>query len=303
MSVAGTSAMIRVASVQYEVRAIASREEFLRRVEYFAAVASDYRADFVLFPELFTLELLSLENPPLAPVAAIARITTYTDWFTGALSTLAKERNVNIIGGSHPTKLASGEVRNVSYLFHRDGRIDTQDKIHPTPNETRWWNIKGGDSADVIETDCGPVGLLVCYDSEFPELARHLIDQGALVLFVPFCTDDRRGFLRVRYCCQARTVENQCYVVTAGVVGNLPNVSNMDIHYAESAILTPLDFPFARDGIAAEAPPNCETIVFADLRLDDLRSARASGTVRNLANRRLDLYRSEWLGRKPPDKA
>ncbi|MEX1251052.1 MAG: nitrilase-related carbon-nitrogen hydrolase [Hyphomonas sp.] len=113
----------------------------------------------------------------------------------------------------------------------------------PRPSAARW-NIKGGEGNHVIQTDCGPVGVMICYDSEFPEGARHLVDQGALLLFVPFCTDERRGYLRVRYCCQACAVENQCYVVMSGVVGNLPNVENMDIHYAESCILTPSDFPF-----------------------------------------------------------
>ena len=93
---------------------------------------------------------------------------------------------------------------------------------------------------------------------------------------------------------RARAVENQCYVVTAGVTGNLPNVFNMDIHHAESAILTPSDMPFARDGIAAEVTPNSEGMAIADLSLADLRQARANGAVRNLADRRLDLYRVDW---------
>ncbi|MCA8904162.1 MAG: carbon-nitrogen hydrolase, partial [Hyphomonas sp.] len=145
-----------------------------------------------------------------------------------------------------------------------------------------------------IQTDCGPIGVMICYDSEFPELARHLVDQGALILFVPFCTDERRGYLRVRYCCQARAVENQCYVALSGVVGNLPNVENMDIHYAESCILTPSDFPFARDGVAADTAPNTETIALADLSLSDLLTARQSGAVQNLKDRRFDLYSVSW---------
>jgi predicted amidohydrolase len=85
---------------------------------------------------------------------------------------------------------------------------------------------------------------MICYDSEFPEMARHLTDAGVKLFFVPYCTDTRHGHLRVRYCCHARTVENQCYVVTAGLVGNIDNVANMDINYAQSAILTPSDHPF-----------------------------------------------------------
>ncbi len=130
----------------------------------------------------------------------------------------------------------------------------------PRPNEAYWWNIKGGDSIDAIPTDCGPIGVLICYDSEFPELARRLVDEGARIIFVPFCTDSRQGYMRVRYCAQARAIENQCFVVMCGNVGNLPNVANMDIQYAQSCILTPCDFPFARDGIAAEASENVETL-------------------------------------------
>ena len=143
-------------------------------------------------------------------------------------------------------------------------------------------------------TDCGPIGVMICYDSEFPELARHLVNQGAQILFVPFCTDERQSYLRVRYCCQARAVENQCYVVMSGNVGNLPGVENMDIQYAQSCILTPCDFPFARDGIAADTTPNVETVAFADLRLETLTTARNSGTVMNLKDRRFDLYSVNW---------
>ena len=143
--------------------------------------------------------------------------------------------------------------------------------------------------------------MLICYDSEFPELARHLVDQGADILFVPYSTEERQGHLRVRYSCHARAIENQIYVATAGNVGNLPRVQNMDIHYAQSAILTPCDFPFARDGIAAETTPNSEMLAFADLNLDQLRSARQYGTVQNLKDRRHDLYGVTWRGPAAPD--
>jgi len=287
---------VRVAAVQYQMRGIADREDFRRQVAYFVDVAADYKSDFVVLPELFTLQLLSLEEKPLPPLDGIERITTYTDWFIGFMRDLAVEHNINIIGGTHPTRHENGTIRNVAYVFLRDGAVYAQDKIHPTPSEAYWWNIKGGDAVNVIDTDCGPIGVLVCYDAEFPELARHIADQGAMLLFVPFCTDDRRGFLRVRYCCHARAIENQMYVVMAGVCGNLPNVENMDIHYAESAILTPCDIPFARDGVAADTAANTETIAVADLNLTDLEVARREGSVRNFLDRRFDLYRVAWSG-------
>lgn len=284
---------IRVATVQYQQRGIKSFEEFSQMVEYFVDVTSDYRSDFVVFPELFTMQLLSIENEQVKPHVAIEHMTKYTEQIKELFRNLAIKYNVNIIAGSHPTKV-EGQVRNISYICLRDGSIHEQAKIHPTPDERYWWNIEGGDTVKVINTDCGPIGVLICYDSEFPELTRHLVDQGIQVLFVPFLTDNRQGYCRVRYCCQARAVENQIYVVMSGNVGNLPRVSNMDIQYAQSCILTPCDFPFARDGVAADTTPNVEMVAFADLRLDTLMEARQSGAVQNLKDRRHDLYSVQW---------
>ena len=290
---------VRVGIVQYQQRQIGSFTEFGKNVEYFVDVVADYKADFVVFPELFTLQLLSIENSPIPAQDAIATLTQYTEPLKELLSNLAVDYNINIIGGSHPTRdEETGDILNICYVCLRDGSIHAQPKIHPTPNERYWWNIEGGNSLDTILTDCGPIGVLICYDSEFPELPRHLVDQGAQILFVPFCTDERQSYLRVRYCGQARAVENQCYVVMAGNVGNLPNVENMDIQYAQSCILTPCDFPFARDGIAADTTPNVEMVAFADLHLNDLAQARTSGTVQNLKDRRFDLYSINWNRRK-----
>ncbi|MEP7029929.1 MAG: GNAT family N-acetyltransferase [Pseudolabrys sp.] len=287
---------VRVAAVQYQLRAITSFDEFAQQVEYFVDVVADYKADFAVFPELFTLQLLSIENRHVPAAEAIAALTSYTARFKEMMSKLAVSYNVNIIGGSHPTREADGDVHNISYVFLRDGSIHEQHKIHPTPNERYWWNIKGGERANVIDTDCGPIGVLICYDCEFPELVRHVIDQGAAILFVPFCTDERQSYMRVRYCAQARAVENQCFVVMAGNTGNLPKVENMDIQYSQSCVLTPCDFPFARDGIASDTTPNVEMVAIADLQLDSLRAARQGGTVQNLKDRRFDLYSVTWRG-------
>ncbi|PSJ42995.1 nitrilase-related carbon-nitrogen hydrolase [Allosphingosinicella deserti] len=293
---------VRLATVQLQARAVKDFAEFVQNVEYFVDVAADYRADFVVFPELFTMSLLSFETETLSPIQAIDRMTAHREPIVSELSRMALRYNINIVGGSHPTRIADGSVQNVAYVCLRDGSVHAQEKIHPTPNEAYWWKIKGGSSVDVIQTDIGPVGVLICYDSEFPELARRLVDEGARIIFVPFCTDNRQGYMRVRYCAQARAIENQCFVVLSGNVGNLPGVDNMDVQYAQSCILTPCDFPFARDGIAAEATENIETLTIADVNLADLTWARAEGTVRNLADRRFDLYRIDWKRGLPDDK-
>ncbi len=285
---------VRLATCQLQARAVKDFDEFVKNIEYFIDVAADYEADFIVFPELFTLQLLSFEDRELSPQEAIEALTKYTPKLKKSFADMALKYNINIIGGSHPTRTEDDDIQNVAYIFLRDGSVHEQEKIHPTPNERYWWNIKGGDRIEAIQTDCGPIGVLICYDSEFPELARRLADEGARIIFTPFCTDNRQGYLRVRYCAQARAIENQCFVVLSGNVGNLPNVGNMDIQYAQSCILTPCDFPFARDGVAAEATENVETLTISDVNLADLNWARAEGTVRNLADRRFDLYHIEW---------
>ncbi|GAB4362973.1 MAG: hypothetical protein Kow0026_27180 [Oricola sp.] len=291
-----TSKPIRVASVQFAARHTPSPEQFFSRVGHFVRVAAEYGADFVCFPEHFTLQVLSGEPQMLSPADAIARLTELTPHLKEHLRSLARKHAINIVGGSHATRVAGGETRNVTWVALRDGTLHARHKLHPTPDEKALWEISGGTAAEPVETDCGPVGVMICYDSEFPEMARHLADAGASLFFVPYCTDTRHGHLRVRYCCQARAVENQCYVVTAGLVGNIDNVANMDISYAQSAVLTPSDHSFARDGIAAEATENAEMVVFADLSRAAIETARVSGSVRNLHDRRPELYRVEWTG-------
>lgn len=285
---------VRVVSVQFQVREVSSFTEFADQIEYFVDVASDYKADFIAFPEYVSIPLISINNNKSSSPKNIEKLANFTQEYVNFFQKMAISYNINIIGGTHPTKTDEGKIENTAYVFLRDGSVHTQAKIHITPSEKYWRNIHGGNNVHTIETDCGTIGVLVCYDSEFPELSRHLTDQGMKILFVPFCTDEKQSYNRVRYCCQARAVENQIYVVMSGTVGNLPNVSNMDINYAESCILTPCDFPFARDGIAATSVPNTEMVVISDLNIASLEASRKSGTVQNLKDRRLDLYRVHW---------
>ncbi len=280
---------VRVAAVQYEMRRIESFEELERQVRFFVDAASDYHADFVIFPELFTLQLLSI-TPAGRPGEAARKLAEHTPRYLEFFTELAIKYSVNIVGGSHFT-LDRGKLYNVAFLFRRNGTIERQYKIHVTPAERRWWGVEGGSRVNVFDTDCGRVAINVCYDIEFPELSRIAAKQGAQILFCPFNTDERAGYLRVRHCAQARCIENHLYVALSGCTGNLPQVQNADIHYAQSAILTPCDFPFARDGIAAECQPNVETLVIHDLDIELLRYHRYRGATQNWNDRRKDLYK------------
>jgi predicted amidohydrolase len=282
------SKKIRICSVQYQMRELDNFEDFAQQCEYFTDVASGYRSDFILYPEMFTLQLLSF-LPNERPGVAVRKLAEFTPRYLELFSNLAIKYNVNIIGGSHFT-LEEDSLYNIAYLFRRDGTIEKQYKIHITPNERRWWGVKPGDKIEVFETDAGKINIQICYDIEFPELSRIAVGKGAEIIFVPFCTDERYGYLRVRKCVEARCIENGVYAATAGNVGNLPFVENMDIQYAQSGIYTPSDFMFARDAIAAECTPNVETVVIHDVDLELLKRHRSSGSTLNWYDRRQDLY-------------
>lgn len=288
-----SSRPVRICAVQYQMRTIRDFDDFATQCEYFVDVASDYKADFVLFPELLTTQLLSFLEP-MRPGAAARKLSEFTPQYLELFSNLAIHYNVNIVGGSHFTE-EDGHLYNIAYLFKRNGEIGKQYKIHVTPSERTWWGIEPGDSVEVFETDRGRISIQICYDVEFPELSRIATQNGAQIIFTPFCTDERSGYWRVRHCAQARCIENHVYVAIAGTVGNLPRVENMDIQYAQSAILTPSDFEFARDGIAAECTPNVETVVISDVDLEMLKRHRKKGTTRNWMDRRLDLYDVRYL--------
>jgi predicted amidohydrolase/GNAT superfamily N-acetyltransferase len=288
----GRKSYPRVSVVQWQMRPFTRLDDFLQQVEFFVDAVSGYNSDLVLFPELLNAPLLANFNQE-NPAEAMRSLSEYTDDIRVAFGNLAISYNINIIAGSVP--LMDGDaLYNVSYLCRRDGTWDVQYKLHITPDEAQYWGFKGGDTIRIFDTDIGKVGILICYDVEFPELARHLVDKGMTILFVPFWTDTKNAYLRVRRCAQARAIENECYVAISGSVGNLPKVENMDIQYSQSAVFTPSDFAFPHDAIAAEATPNTEMTLMVDIDLDLLKELRQQGSVRNLQSRRKELYEVVW---------
>ncbi len=287
---------VRICAVQYQMRLINSFDEFAKQCEYFIDVASDYKCDFILFPEIFTTQLLTF-LPNERPATAMRKLSGFTPLYLDLFTKLAVEYNINIVGGSHFT-IENDNLYNISYLFRRNGTLEKQYKMHITPNERRWWGVKPGNTVEVFDTDKGKISIQICYDIEFPELSRIAVDKGAQIIFVPFCTDERYAYLRVRYCAQARCIENHVFVVMAGSVGNIPSVENLDIHYAQSAIFTPSDIPFTRDAIQSEATPNIEQIIIDDIDLELLKKHRQTGSVLNWNDRRNDLYELYYQGKK-----
>ncbi|RYY56905.1 MAG: GNAT family N-acetyltransferase, partial [Chitinophagaceae bacterium] len=233
----GPSGYVRLGLVQWQMRPYPGLDELFAQVEYFVDAVSGYKSDFALFPELFNGPLMA-QFSHLGEAESMRAIARFTNEIRDKFLYLAIKYNVNIITGSMPS-IEGEKLKNVGFLCHRNGKVDSYEKIHVTPDESKSWGMQGGSKVQSFETDAGKIGILICYDVEFPELARLLAAQGMQILFVPFLTDTQNSYMRVRCCAQARAIENECFVAISGSVGNLPNVENMDISYSQSVVFTP----------------------------------------------------------------
>ncbi|WP_347051221.1 bifunctional GNAT family N-acetyltransferase/carbon-nitrogen hydrolase family protein [Flavobacterium olei] len=288
--------VIRLGLIQWQMRPLNNVEALFEQAEFFIDVVSGYGSDFALFPELFIAPLMADYNH-LSEAEAIRELARHSDPIRTRFQEFAISYNINIITGSMPY-LENGNLYNVGFLCKRDGTSEMYTKIHITPNEVIHWGMKGGSEFKTFDTDCGKIGILICYDVEFPELPRLLADEGMNILFVPFLTDTQNGYTRVKHCAQARAIENECYVAIAGCVGNLPKVNNMDIQYAQSSVFTPSDFAFPSNGIKAEATTNTEMTLIVDCDLNLLKELHEHGSVKILKDRRSDLYEIKKLNSK-----
>ena len=285
--------VVRLGLIQWQMRSLGNLEALFEQAEFFIDAVSGYGSDFALFPEFFTAPLMADYNH-LSEAEAIRELARHTEAVRLKFQEFAISYNINIITGSMPF-IENGSVYNVGFLCKRDGTNEMYRKIHITPNEIINRGITSGDTIQTFDTDCGKIGIMICYDVEFPELSRIMADEGMNILFVPFLTDTQNGYTRVKSCAQARAIENECYVAIAGCVGNLPKVNNMDIQFAQTAVFTPSDFAFPSNGIKAEATPNTEMTLIVDVDINLLKELHEHGSVRTMKDRRTDLYQLKKL--------
>lgn len=271
---------IRIAAIQYFIRPVQSFDQFREQVAALVETAEDYKCHLLVFPEYFTIQLLTLASIRRPISEQIRDLARQVPRFVELMSELAAKNRIYIVAGTIPVmEETDGNVYNDSFFFSPAGSYGVQGKLHMTRFEKEDWKVAPRSRLKIFDTDFGKVAIAICYDVEFPEIARAAARAGAHILVVPSCTDDRQGYLRVRYCAQARAIENQMYVATAHTVGSLPMVPAVSLNYGQASILTPSDFPFSRDGILAEGNPNQEVMVIGELNLRTILETRANGTV------------------------
>lgn len=305
---------IRIGVVQWRVEHVDNLQDFFWKMESQVRALAHAGADFVLFPEYFALPLLTLfedhreyrqhffstlspeeiypDHPaPHAPDVAhgMRQLADFSDHLITRCAAMATKYEVNIVAGSMPV-LEGDTLYNTSVLCHRSGKTDSYHKIHLTPYEVDIMQLSPGHDPGIFDTDMGRMAILICYDVEFPELGRLCADAGCRIAFVPYSTDTEHGHWRVRHSAQALAVYGECYVATAGCTGNMPEVPAIEFQYAQSGIYTPCDHGFPAGGVLAEAPPNADAAIYADVHPELLTRLRHHGTVRNSRDRRQEVY-------------
>ncbi|MBV6457389.1 MAG: (R)-stereoselective amidase [Fimbriimonadaceae bacterium] len=272
----------RIAACNWKLRPSTEWSDF--RDHLFEVLDECVGADIVVLPECVMLELAG-ERPAKPPQELVASLSELADRYEALLLQAASERLQAIVGGSH-FRSDGGSYLNLTAVASGN-RLTLHPKHKLTQYEVQEWDLSPGPSL----TRCGQpdLGILICYDSEFPEAGRLLAESGIKILAVPAYTETRRGFQRVRWSCQARAIENQIFVVHASLCGSLGG-EPVPQAVGTSAVIAPSIEPFPESAILAETGWGEAGVAMADVDLDILDRARSEGDVRNW-NDRADDWR------------
>ena len=277
------TALVTVAAAQYPVEFLGRWEKFEHKITTMVGEAVAEGAQLLLFPEYACMELASLFSPTIyrSLSGQLAAMQSLLTDFIALHSRLAQAYAVTIVAASFPVELPDGSYRNRAYVCTPDGAVDFQDKLIMTRFENESWEISPGDTIKVFPTPQGTIAISICYDSEFPLIARRQSELGAKLILAPSCTDTVAGYNRVRIGCQARALENQFYVVMAPVVGVVDWSEAIDINMGAASIFTPVDYGFPSDGILAQGEMNQPQWLIAELDLARIDEVRQNGQVVN----------------------
>ncbi len=274
--------MLKIATAQYDVGFLKNWQEYRDKAVGWVEEAVAERAELLLFPEYASMELASLfpEHVYSSLAEQLKALQTLLPDYLALYQQLAVKHDIYIQAGTFPVKTDTG-YRNRAYLFSPDGNVDFQEKLMMTRFENEQWLIEAGRDIRVFETRFGKLGINVCYDSEFPHYARQMVESGASLILVPSCTDTRAGYYRVRIGCQARALENQCYVVQSPLVGDAEWSEAVDVNCGAAGVYTPVDRGFPDDGVLAIGQFNKAQWVYAELDLAKMEQVRLDGQVFN----------------------
>jgi predicted amidohydrolase len=273
----------KIAVSQYDVGFFNEWSDFETKLNQWVTTAAQNDAKLLVFPEYGSMELASLFGEAVyrdLNEQLHAMQTVYSD-YQALYTRLAQQFDVMILASSFPVLQADGTFRNRANLYDANGLVGFQDKLIMTRFENEQWLIHGTDEIKVINTSLGRIAINICYDSEFPLIANSQVAAGADLILVPSCTDTEAGFHRVRIGCQARALENQCYVVQSPTFGIAEWSEAVDVNTGRASVYTPVDYGFPDNGILVEGSTDSAEWVYADIDLAEIARVREEGQVFN----------------------
>lgn len=273
---------IAVAAAQYPIDRLDTLDAYEAKIAQWVSEAADAGADLIVFPEYGAMELTALAGPDVGDLRkSIELLDRLLPEIDALHLSLARRHDAHILASSAPVQGGDGVFRNVARLFTPGGKVGRQEKIVMTRFERETWGISGGGPINVFRTDLGMIGVSICYDVEFPLIARAQAEAGAEVILAPSATDSLHGYWRVRHGAAARALENQCYVVHSPTVGAAPWSPAMDENRGAAAVYGPPDRGFPEDGVVAIGTEGRPGWVRATLDLDKVVDLREDGSVLN----------------------
>lgn len=273
---------LRIALAQYPIERLGGFEDWAAKVERWLAEAAREGAHLAVFPEYAGMELTGIFTDEVAGdlEASIAALQVLVPRIIDLHADLARRYDIHLVAGSLPVMRAE-RYRNAAHVFSPQGLMGVQEKRVMTRFEREAWGVSPGDGIAVFEAPFGRFALSICYDIEFPNLARAQAEGGAALILAPSCTDTAHGLYRVRAGARARALENQCYVATAATVGEAPWSPALDVNVGAASVFGPPDAGFPHDGTVADGAADAAGWVFADLDLEAVTTVRQNGAVLN----------------------
>jgi len=270
----------KLALAQYPIEQLGSFDDWRAKIASWVAEAAGAGAKLLVFPEYAAMELAALDPASMGDLDGTIRfVAGLIDQIDAHHAALAAAHDVHIVAGSLPCPLADGRAVNRARLFAPNGKVGNQDKIVMTRFEREKWHIAGGEPVRVFETALGRIGISICYDVEFPLIARAQAEAGAILILSPSCTDTMQGYWRVRVGAQARALENQCFVAQAPTVGMAAWSPVLDENYGAAGLFAPPDSDTPDDGVLALGDLGKGQWVYGEIDPARVVRWRAEGTV------------------------
>jgi predicted amidohydrolase len=277
---------MRIAAATYPVTWHDSWASYADKITDWVAKAANAGADLLVFPEYGAMELVSLAGTKVAAdlEGSMRAVDALLPDVNAIYASLATSHNVHILGASAPCYDGNARPSNRAVFFAPNGMQAYQDKQIMTMYERDPMDVRQNGPLTVFDTALGKIGVVICYDCEFPALSRALIEAGVDILLVPSCTSALSGYWRVRIGAMARALESQCVVVHSPVVGAAPWNPVIEQNTGAAAIYGPPDAGFPDTGVIAEGVLDAPAWVYGDVSLEAIRAVRAGGRVRNVAH-------------------